>query len=75
MLKLTDQQGADLRQIKNDLEDSGFKNITIKTRPAFERVGSKQEPLSWQFWPRLRVSVSFDVPAPPATQPDTPKET
>ena len=61
MLKLTDQQGADIRQVKTDLEEAGFKNITIKLHPSFERVGSKQDPLFQQIWPRLRVAITFDV--------------
>jgi hypothetical protein len=69
MLRLTDQQGADIRQVKDDLEEAGFKNITIKLHPSFERVGPKTEPLSVQIWPRLRVAIAFDVPAPP-DQPD-----
>ena len=62
MLNLTELQGADIRQVKTDLEEAGFKNITIKLHPSFERVGSKQDPLFQQIWPRLRVAITFDVP-------------
>jgi len=61
MLKLTEAQGDAIRAIKQDLEADGFKNVIIRLRPAFERIGSKQEPLFWQIWPRLRVAITFDV--------------
>lgn len=69
--------------MKTDLEAAGFKNITIKLHPGFERVGLKQDPLFQQIWPRLRASITFDVPSfaeatedrPSATTPqDRPKE-
>lgn len=68
MLKLTAQEAANLNEVKDDLEAAGFKNIIFKLRPGFERVGSKQEPLFHQLWPRLKVSITLDIPAPPPDQ-------
>lgn len=66
MLKLTEAQADEIRSVREDLEEAGFKNVVLKLHPTYERIGSKQEPLSWQFWPRIRATISFDVPAEPA---------
>jgi len=73
MLRLTETQADKIRSVREDLEEAGFKNIAVKLCPTYERIGSKQEPLSWHFWPRIRVSISFDVPSPPA-MPDAQKK-
>lgn len=66
MLKLSDSQGTAIRDILDTLKEEGFVNILPKVRPTFERIKTAQEPLFDQIWPRLRVTITFDVPTPPA---------
>jgi hypothetical protein len=63
MLKLTETQGDDIRRVAADLKSAGFRNISIKLKPAFVLSGPSGAYDQQQLWPHLRVAITFDVPS------------